>query len=1304
MYHLVIYIQLISIVLVLIESWVVFRNWKGALHSYLFLAAAATLFNNLGYFYELKARSFDTYFTSLKFSYAGRVWVTFALFLFVSELVRIRIPTAVKIGTAMFNVITYIIVLTTMKTGLYYKVSGFEIRGEFPFFVHENGIWHHLWSAVMMMYAIYGLTALYYCYKKEKNLTARKRLLMVALAMFTMATGLLINIIKPFAINHVYDVTMLGFPVAAVFMLIAIFKYNLLDTASLAREYVIDNLSEAIIAIDDAGDISYCNEPAMNLFPHIGADTEGTVKMIESSIEKNEPIKFYDRIYTAEASKLGKVGKSAGRIYTLTDDTEHYRYMTQLEEQKRLADDANRAKSSFLANMSHEIRTPINAVLGMDEMIIRESGEKNIRAYAKDIKTAGRTLLSLINDILDFSKIEEGRMEIIPTQYELSSVINDLVNMIRSRAEKKGLKLEVEVDPNVPRILYGDDIRIKQIALNLLTNAVKYTNEGKVTLKVGYEDAGEDDIMLRFRIEDTGIGIREEDMEKLFSPFSRIEEKRNRSIEGTGLGISIVRQLLKLMDSRLIVDSTYGEGSVFSFEIRQKVIRREPLGDITKRFAEGPDYAESYQELFHAPDARILVVDDTEVNLSVICNLLKQTMVEIDTAISGKEAIASAKDTHYDIIFIDHMMPEMDGIETLHKLQEETDLEGTVVIALTANAVSGAREMYIDAGFADYISKPVDGRRLEEMIRKYLPEDKIKSAVVTDKGKSVSSSDEYERKILIIDDDEVIIETSKEILGKSFTVIGCTDGAVAKRVAANEKPDLILLDINLVGMTGFEVLEKLKADRNTRDIPVMFITADEDREKEALGFRNGANDFIRKPFVPEVLLERSKRIISLHGFQKDLQGQVHRQTKRAERLTKEMMLALSHTVDAKDHYTNGHSERVAAYAAEIGRRMGKTSEEQRQLYEIGLLHDIGKIGIPEEIINKTERLSDDEFARIKEHTLIGCEILKGIVDMPELSMGARSHHERYNGKGYPDGLARDAIPEVARIICVADCYDAMTSTRTYSDPKPQAKVRAEIERCAGEQFDPDIADIMLSMIDDDKEFIMNERKGGCRVWKGYDELWLSNGTESAKDAADEDRSGISAGLKLPDWLTSISEIDIASAIANCGSNESLMSVLSVFHKTAKAKADEIMELLKNGDIENYTIKVHALKSSARIIGASELSDMAKDLEAAGKAGDTERIKINTDELIKAYTQLDEKLAMLDGTSEAKKELPKDLRDEAFKTIGEIAGSMDYGMMESVLSDLKGYALSADDENVINDIEDALMKLDWDAVADIASKA
>ena len=391
-------------------------------------------------------------------------------------------------------------------------------------------------------------------------------------------------------------------------------------------------------------------------------------------------------------------------------------------EQKAVA--ANKAKSAFLANMSHEIRTPINAILGMDEIILRESTEEETLDCAEDIQNAGKTLLSLVNDILDFSKIEEGKMEILPIQYDLSSVVNDLVNMVRGRAENKGLHFEVRVDENIPHLLYGDEIRIRQCALNVLTNAVKYTQSGSVTLEVGFEPSDDEAILLRFRVTDTGIGMKPEDIDKLFSPFTRIEEKRNRSVEGTGLGMSITKQLLALMDSHLEVQSVYGEGSTFTFAVRQTVVDRTPVGKFSGRYqADGG--RQVYHELFHAPQARILVVDDTVVNLSVVKGLLKRTQLVVDTAESGAEALVKAAQNHYDAIFIDHMMPDMDGMETLRELRKRPELKEVPCIALTANAISGSREMYLNAGFTDYLAKPVDGKKLERMLMSCLPPEKL---------------------------------------------------------------------------------------------------------------------------------------------------------------------------------------------------------------------------------------------------------------------------------------------------------------------------------------------------------------------------------------------------------------------------------------------------------------------------------------------------------------------------------------------------------------------------------------------------
>lgn len=399
----------------------------------------------------------------------------------------------------------------------------------------------------------------------------------------------------------------------------------------------------------------------------------------------------------------------------------------ELLEAAKAAKAASEAKSSFISNMSHEIRTPINSVLGLDEMILRESSEPEIRRYAADIKVAGRTLLALINDILDMSRIESGKLTIVPVEYELSSALNDLVNMITVRAQEKNLDFIVNVDPNMPHLLYGDDTRLKQCALNILTNAVKYTQQGSVTMNVGFERIDNEEVYLTFQVIDTGIGIKEEDMSRLFSRFERIEEKRNRTIEGTGLGMSIVRQLLALMGTELEVKSTYGKGSDFSFRVQQRVVSWEPIGNFTEMYEKSLEDAEEYQESFRAPEGKVLVVDDTRMNLTVFTSLLKGTQLRIDTADSGFQALELIRKKQYDVIFLDQRMPEMDGIETLRRMkeQEDTKNKNTPCICLTANAVSGAREMFLAAGFDNYLPKPINGMQLERMLMDYLPSEKV---------------------------------------------------------------------------------------------------------------------------------------------------------------------------------------------------------------------------------------------------------------------------------------------------------------------------------------------------------------------------------------------------------------------------------------------------------------------------------------------------------------------------------------------------------------------------------------------------
>lgn len=428
---------------------------------------------------------------------------------------------------------------------------------------------------------------------------------------------------------------------------------------------------------------------------------------------------FYYLGYRNEQS----YGRKVEEMKAVRQKQEYEAEMLRLE--KKSADEANKAKSNFLADMSHEIRTPINTILGMNEMVLRESGDANIREYAGNIRNSGRNLLQLINSILDFSKIEDGKMEIVPVRYSLSALITYLDNSIRERARSKDLEFVVNVDPSLPSELFGDDARINQIILNLLTNAVKYTEKGCVTLTVKGLERSSGNELLYVEVKDTGIGIKEEDMDKLFESFERLDLVRNRSIEGTGLGMSITTRLLELMESKLEVQSMYGVGSNFSFKLWQKIANDKPIGEYNPVGSD--DGTDIYTESFHAPEAEILVVDDTRMNIQVVSNLLKKTKVRIDSAISGEEAIELADKKKYDIILLDQRMPGMDGTETLLKIRAlESRLNAdNPIICLTADAIRGAKERYIAQGFTDYLTKPVEGKVLEKMLIEYLPTEKV---------------------------------------------------------------------------------------------------------------------------------------------------------------------------------------------------------------------------------------------------------------------------------------------------------------------------------------------------------------------------------------------------------------------------------------------------------------------------------------------------------------------------------------------------------------------------------------------------
>lgn len=432
---------------------------------------------------------------------------------------------------------------------------------------------------------------------------------------------------------------------------------------------------------------------------------------------------------------------------------ERNQYEKDLRDARDAAEKANSAKSDFLANMSHEIRTPINAIMGINTMLMRECRQlrkthpeiggdmEKLISLSGNIDGAGNNLLSIINDILDFSRIEAGKVELTNAEYKLSALISSVSVMLSFRAKEKGLAFRVKVDPQLPERLRGDEVRLRQVILNLLANAVKYTEKGSVDLIVSREDSGQlqegGEIRLAISVQDTGIGIKEEDLAQIFTKFERADLPHNRSVEGTGLGLTIVQNLVRQMNGTIRVDSRYGEGSVFTVVVPQQTASCEVVGDYQARYEQNIMEEENQQALFRAPSARILAVDDSRLNLTVIAGLLKDTDAELSMAVSGTEALALAEQHPYDLILMDQLMPGMDGTETLHRIREQKNGKNTMtpVVCLTADAISGAKERYIAEGFTDYLAKPVDSRTLESILMKYLPAEKLAVGEATRAGK-----------------------------------------------------------------------------------------------------------------------------------------------------------------------------------------------------------------------------------------------------------------------------------------------------------------------------------------------------------------------------------------------------------------------------------------------------------------------------------------------------------------------------------------------------------------------------------------
>lgn len=655
------------------------------------------------------------------------------LFLLLLHLINLRTSYKVLFTTvfgifglldfwAMIDTEGYAFVQVDGRTAYYYIFNSFPIR------------FHRIYLAVAISIIVaFGLVWLFGRNTKQN----RQMILVLMTAHFCLIASCIPDTLLPMFDLPSFPSSCFG--VAFSYLILwynCVYNNALSITVQSVSSYVYQATNANILVLDMDKQLYMANDSSLAFFELQKARGHELTELFE--MDKEAADAFFEKAVRGELDEwkvhTRQGGKNCSLRVTVAKNKKGRPYcvilfvydLTKEEEIQEELRAANQAKSDFLSNMSHEIRTPINAVIGMNEMILREAEDKQILEYAASVQSSSSALLSIINDILDISKIESGKIEIVNVDYELPSFLHDCYNMINDKAEQKGLEFQIHCDEKLPGMLHGDIIRIRQIAINLLSNAVKYTEKGKVDFFVSGE-LSEQMLLLKFCVKDTGMGIAPEDMDKLFNKFERLDMKKNRTTEGTGLGLHLTKMLTELMGGTVAVESEYGKGSVFTVVIPQKCVGSSPIGklDMGSFHARQAEY--KHQSRFTAPDARILVVDDVEINLKVFVNLVKQLKMQIDTATGGEESIELACENKYDIIFMDHMMPGLNGIETLEKLQimKENRNADTPIIMLTANALSGMKEMYLEKGFTDYLSKPIDGVKLEKKIEKYLPQEKV---------------------------------------------------------------------------------------------------------------------------------------------------------------------------------------------------------------------------------------------------------------------------------------------------------------------------------------------------------------------------------------------------------------------------------------------------------------------------------------------------------------------------------------------------------------------------------------------------
>lgn len=859
-----------------------------------------SLIQNAGYVLEFTAPTLEAAVVAVKVQYLGSITIPISYGYFLFSYCYEKVPEKIFKVLKIVDCIVFGLIFTCDLHGLYYRRIEWMVTAEGHGYLsldYGPGYWLFMVCGTVVPYVLSQYALVRACIRNPERAANRKYKLILVLS-FLPVVALWSYAMK---LTKAYDLTPLVLGLMLSSVVILIWSRKVYDFSSLASGILLDSMSDGVIAIDEQRRIVSYNPAAAGIFEELDIHAVGKhirelkgfpQEMLGEDVQ--EEFSLNHRFYQGHVRQiLDRFGKNTGYVILILDVTETRNYIEEIKRFREQAEQANIAKSAFLANMSHEIRTPMNAIVGLSDVIMEESRGRKVYEYACDIKSSSRNLLALINDILDLSKVEAGRMELVSADYHLKTLVNEVLNMMDIVASQHGLMLESEFDMSIPCRYLGDEGRIKQILINILNNALKFTKEGHVRISVaGVQGETEDMERIIFRIEDTGCGIREEELEGIFDNFRQLDLKRNRTVEGTGLGLSITKRLVELMQGEIRVQSVYGEGSVFTVEIQQKIVDRRPLSEVPEAEAK----KEEKIEPFVVEDCDVLVVDDNLINRKVARIFLQSYGLHIDEAESGPEAIECVRRKRYALIFMDHMMPKMDGIEAVNIIRNECGKNGSlpVIIALTANAMEGVKESFLANGFQDFITKPLDRRPLHEALMKWIPAEKRTASekwidsIQTDGSRHMEFQD-----IIIegIDIDEVIkrysgsVEEYRELLK-----LYCLDGQ--RKLAALRE----LWEKRDYKTYGIEVHALKSASANVGAMKV----SDSAREQER-AVKRGDETFVDS-HVSQLLAEYEEQLEYIQNFLNRSMKKEHTDEKLGSVEKAELVLEVREALDSLENF------------------------------------------------------------------------------------------------------------------------------------------------------------------------------------------------------------------------------------------------------------------------------------------------------------------------------------------------------------------------------------------------------------------